>query len=61
MTNKKIFLHFFNKLLLSETPSAQHRRLLSASHAHRALHSDFVVVCQQLKLLGASERELTAP
>ena len=32
-----------------ETTSAQHRRLSSASHARRALHSGFVVVCQPFR------------
>ena len=38
---------------------AQHRSLSSASHARCTLHSDFVVVCQRLKLYCAQSNGFT--
>ena len=41
---------------LTASLAAQHRRLSSASHARRALLSDFVIVCQRSRPLGTRER-----
>ena len=46
----------WTRALEYKIPPAQHCRLSSASHAHRALLSDFVIVCQRSRPLGTRER-----